>query len=462
MSLYLKYRPQKIEELDLTNVRNKLQEIIKSNQLGHAYLLTGPRGAGKTSTARILARVVNCEKNNKKLDEPCNKCEACLSILEGRALDVIEIDAASNRGIDDIRELKEKIRLAPSVLPTKVYVIDEVHMLTTEAFNALLKTLEEPPSHSLFILCTTELHKVPETIISRCIQIQFSKASPEEMKRSFARVAKGEGKTLSEEALEFLALAVDGSFRDGVKILDQALSVKDKIEKEDVETLITGSAGYTVLPFVTALVKKNAQEAIYKLDEAMKAGVDVSYLLVSTMRALRDGLLANLGIGTNPLGIKVELGVTDLIYKLDKVASSLSGSLDSELLIQTVIVEWCGEAEGGDKEEEEEEVEEKREQSKEDASKVWQDLLKKLNGDSVTLGTLLSTVGSTTISGDELTISVPYDFHRQQIMSEKVLAKLEKLVSEQVGRAVKVNCILETKAPLKKNDTIDQAMQIFM
>jgi DNA polymerase-3 subunit gamma/tau len=193
MNLYLKYRPKTIDELDLVGVRKILTDIVKANKVAHAYLLTGPRGSGKTSTARVLARMVNCEKNGEKLGEPCNKCSACQSILNSSAVDVIEIDAASNRGIDDIRELKEKIRLSPAILPKKVYIIDEVHMLTSEAFNALLKTLEEPPSHSLFILCTTEAHKVPETIVSRCAAIQFTKATSSEMLRSFKRVIEERG-----------------------------------------------------------------------------------------------------------------------------------------------------------------------------------------------------------------------------------------------------------------------------
>ncbi len=335
MNLYLKYRPKTIDELDLSGVRKVLNDMVKSGNVGHAYLLTGPRGAGKTSTARVLARVVNCEKNSGKLGEPCNQCSACKSILDGSAMDVIEIDAASNRGIDDIRELKEKIRLAPAVLPRKVYIIDEVHMLTTEAFNALLKTLEEPPSHSLFILCTTELHKVPETIVSRCAQIQFTKATSDEMQRSFARVIKGEGKKVSSEALEYLSKAVDGSFRDGVKILDQVLSNADSVELSDIELVVSGSSNYKVTILVNSLAKKDLKESLKLLDEATANGVDLSYLIVSVMRGLRDKLLAG----------EVGIEVSKFIFALDEVARRLATSLDGELLIQVAIVEWCGQTE---------------------------------------------------------------------------------------------------------------------
>lgn len=336
MNLYLKYRPRTIEELDLSGVRKTLGDIVKANKIAHAYLLTGPRGAGKTSTARVLARIVNCEKNSEKLGEPCNKCAACKSILDSSAVDVIEIDAASNRGIDDIRELKEKIRLSPAILPKKVYIIDEVHMLTTEAFNALLKTLEEPPSHSLFILCTTELHKVPETIISRCVQIQFTKATSVEMQRSFARVLDGEKAKAEEGALAYLSKAVDGSFRDGVKILDQVISSTAYVKLADIEQVVSGSVGFKIAGMVAALCQKNVKESLNSLNEATGNGVDLTYLLVSLMRGLRDKLLAG----------EVDSSVTKLIFSLDEVARRLSTSLDGELLIQVVIVEWCGSAEG--------------------------------------------------------------------------------------------------------------------
>lgn len=336
MNLYLKYRPKTIDELDLSGVRKILSDIVKANKVAHAYLLTGPRGSGKTSTARVLARMVNCERNGEKLGEPCNKCSACQSILNSSAVDVIEIDAASNRGIDDIRELKEKIRLAPAILPKKVYIIDEVHMLTSEAFNALLKTLEEPPSHSFFILCTTEAHKIPETIVSRCSAIQFTKATPSEMLRSFKRVIEGERATADEGALEYLSKAVDGSFRDGVKIIDQVISHSGSVMLSDVEQVVSGSRGYKVESLVESLSSKQVSESLKLLDEAIRNGIDLNYLLVSVMRGLRDKLL----IG------EVEVEVAKLIFELDEVARRLATSLDGELLIQVAIVEWCGLTEG--------------------------------------------------------------------------------------------------------------------
>lgn len=482
MNLYLKYRPRSIDELDLSGVRRVLGEIVKSNQIAHAYLLTGPRGAGKTSTARILARVVNCEKNGEKLSEPCNECKACKAIIEGSAVDVIEIDAASNRGIDDIRELKEKIRLSPAILPTKVYIIDEVHMLTTEAFNALLKTLEEPPSHSLFILCTTELHKVPGTIVSRCSQIQFTKATPEEMKRSFARVIKGEAVEAEDAALDYLSKVVDGSFRDGVKILDQVIGITKNVKLSDIETMVAGTAGYQIGSLVEALMAKDVSNSLAKLNEATSSGVNLSYLIVNLMRSLRDRLLEG----------KAELGVTKLIFSLDEVARRLASSLDGELLMQVAIVEWCGSGDDSSSEKPKaskppikfdsskdartEKAEDKVTISAEklesqDASDVWRQVVAGLGQNNLALDTILSKAKPGMIHGDQLTIYVQYDFHKQQLETAKNIAKLEAIISQVVGQKMRVVCevkatnkVSNSSSPLATDghsDTIEEAMAIF-
>src|SRR6266581_3023021 len=235
MVFYRKYRPQIIDDLDNQVVRERLLAVL-SKGLPHAFLFTGPKGLGKTSAARIVAKAVNCEKIDRI--EPCNACEQCISITNGTNLDVLEIDAASNRGIDEIRDLKEKIRLSPLSAKKKVYIIDEVHMLTTEAFNALLKTLEEPPAHAMFILCTTEPHKVPATITSRCFHIAFKRATDEELVRSLKRIKEGEKLEVDEDALFAIAKMADGGFRDAAKILEELASKaqEKKITKEFIES----------------------------------------------------------------------------------------------------------------------------------------------------------------------------------------------------------------------------------
>ena len=236
MVFYRKYRPQTIEELDSFDVRDTLYAVLGHKDIAHAFLFTGPKGLGKTSAARIVAKVVNCEKNSKlktqNLEtkdqiEPCNKCDQCISITNGTNIDVLEIDGASNRGIDEIRDLREKVRLSAARAAKKVYIIDEVHMLTTEAFNALLKTLEEPPPHVIFILCTTEPHKIPQTIVSRCMHVSFKKAGVEELVRSFKRIAKKEKLDIDDEALSLVSTLSDGSFRDGAKILEEMALISE-------------------------------------------------------------------------------------------------------------------------------------------------------------------------------------------------------------------------------------------
>jgi DNA polymerase-3 subunit gamma/tau len=207
MAYYLKYRSRKLKELDLKSVRDALTEIVLSENIPHAFLFSGPKGTGKTSAARIIAKVINCENRKKSSVEPCNKCEQCKLIDSGGNIDVIELDAASNRGIDDIRTLRDAVKLSPAQAKSKVYVIDEAHMLTTEASNALLKTLEEPPEHVYFILATTNSEKLIGTIRSRTTEIKFRKAEPEELLRSLKRVVKGEKIKVEDEALMMIAKA---------------------------------------------------------------------------------------------------------------------------------------------------------------------------------------------------------------------------------------------------------------
>ncbi len=468
MSLYLKYRPKTVDQLDLASVRDAFNKLIQSNLVSHAYLFTGPRGAGKTSSARILARIVNCEKNSRKMGEPCNECSACLSILNGGSLDFIEIDAASNRGIDDIRELKEKIRLAPSDLKYKVYIIDEVHMLTTEAFNALLKTLEEPPEHAIFILCTTETHKVPQTIQSRCVSIGFTKATPDEMKRSFGRVVGGEKKKVSEEALDYLARSVDGSFRDGVKILDKVLSSSSEVTLSDIEQAIMGVAGFNVFALTEAVVSRDSVGALDEFHLAVSRGVDLAYLTVALMKELRNRIVAG---GSKDL-IK-------LVFSLDEVARRIAFSPVPELLIEMVIIEWGADigtiksVDPSPRKSEKNDTENvvKQVESSGDHKNVWQKLMSSLNGDSITMGALLSKAQPARLAGDELTIHVAYGFHRDQIMGEKVLSKLESLLENVVGRKIRVVCEVASTplaskgkadvSPVDLGDTIDEAIAIF-
>lgn len=315
MVFYRKYRPQNFSELiGQDHVKKTLLSAFASGKLGHAYLFTGPRGSGKTSTARILAKIVNCEGQlsavsnqlsaskeaesrelkAEGLEIPCNKCSSCLSITDGSHLDLIEIDAASNRGIDDIRELREKIKLAPSSAKKKVYIIDEVHMLTTEAFNALLKTLEEPPSHVLFILATTEVQKLPVTILSRVQRFDFKLASLDEVKLALKNICDKEGLKLSDEILGMIAEISEGSFRDAVKLLDQVASAGE-INIEEVRGLLKANDFSEVLGFIEKIVGIDTKGALSLIASINEKGASIKEFTNSVLKALRQILLIKSG-----------------------------------------------------------------------------------------------------------------------------------------------------------------------
>ncbi|OGD86224.1 DNA polymerase III, subunit gamma and tau [Candidatus Curtissbacteria bacterium RBG_13_35_7] len=303
---YRTYRPQKLAELIGQEIIAKtLLEQLETGKFGHAYLFYGPKGTGKTSTARILAKAVNCKVYSKKqkvkskklaFGEPCNKCISCVSILDGSHLDLIEIDAASNRGIDEIRDLREKIKLSPVSGKFKVYIIDEAHMLTTEAFNALLKTLEEPPAHAIFILCTTEVGKLPATIVSRLQKFHFQRAKKEDLIEVIEKIAKAEGKQIEKEAALKIAEIADGSYRDAVSIFDQISSKKNKIAAKDVVEIAKLGGWNQLHKFCVQLAGGKLKEAVLLVDRMANEGADVSFFIKQTIVFLEKLLFLKIGI----------------------------------------------------------------------------------------------------------------------------------------------------------------------
>lgn len=350
MVFYRKYRPQTIEELDSKEVREKLFNTLKSSEISHAFLFTGPKGLGKTSAARIVAKVLNCEKKTKGI-EPCNKCRQCISITNGTNMDILEIDGASNRGIDEIRDLREKIKLSPMSARKKVYIIDEVHMLTTEAFNALLKTLEEPPGHVVFILCTTEPHKIPATILSRCLRIQFRRATEEELVRSFERIVESEKLKADRDALLLISGLSDGSFRDGVKILEEIISLaKDnKITKSLVEKNYSiASIQYRIAQIIKSLEEKDAKAGLEIIAKLVKEGVEMGYFMQGLIETLHNSLLFKIGVDAvsessaltiDNLKLRIE-EMRKLIELLAKAKNELKYAVLPQIPLELVIVEW--------------------------------------------------------------------------------------------------------------------------
>jgi DNA polymerase-3 subunit gamma/tau len=298
-ALYNRWRGQAFDEiLGQEHITRTLQNQIRASRIGHAYLFTGLRGTGKTSTARILAKAVNCigETDNP----PCNACPICRHITEGRSLDLIEIDAASNRGIDEIRDLRDRVAFVPQESRFKVYVIDEVHMLTNEAFNALLKTLEEPPSHVIFILCTTEPHRLPDTILSRCQRFDFRRGSVADVEAKLRHICEAEGLVIADQALQFIARRAGGSFRDGESLLDQLAAFgSGEITLDLVETLLGSAPIALVNDLVHSLVYGDVSLGLRAINQAIDEGAEPRQFLQEIIEHLRALLLLRVGGGEN-------------------------------------------------------------------------------------------------------------------------------------------------------------------
>ncbi len=304
-----RYRPQRFDELvGQEHVARGLSGAITSGRIGHAYLFTGARGVGKTSAARIFAKALECAAG--PAGEPCNACDACRDIAAGQDVDVVEIDAASNRGIDEIRQLRQNVAVRPARGRFKVYIIDEVHMLTREAFNALLKTLEEPPGHVKFVLCTTEPDKLPITILSRCQRFDFTVVAPAAIARRLAAICEAEGADVTMPALELISRRAAGSMRDSQSLLEQLLGSADgAVDVDDVHALIGTGREERVAEIVTAVVARDAPAALAALGGAIEAGADPGGVIDQLVAALRDCLLASVGCGAEVLGGAGDIGI---------------------------------------------------------------------------------------------------------------------------------------------------------
>ncbi len=434
-SFYLKYRPQTIEDLDLKMVREFFARLVKSGKTHHAYLFAGPRGTGKTSAARILAKIINCDKGQ---GEPCNKCDACVAITRGNWPDLMEIDAASNRGIDDVRALRETVGLAPLRGRNKVYLIDEAHMLTPEAFNALLKTLEEPPEQVVFVLATTEPDKLPETVVSRCIRVNFNRASKEELRASLAKIVTGEKLRVETGAVEKLIDLTEGSFRDAQKLLEQAVAGREK--QAITAAMIAEAAGSGSGELLDCLLTRDRQAALEEIDGLAKAGANWKNVVLDLAEKLR---LEVLGQGVNWQDKK------ELLERLVKAGSEIKDAVIPQLPLELLVVEWCTD---NDKLQmpnaKLSEIKIPKKQSKvkfEDVQAKWQEILTRLKPKNHSLAGLLRSSKPTQVDGDKLVIEVFYQFHLDQLKQEKYRLMVEEVLGEVFAFPLKLQYSLRHK-----------------
>ncbi|MFN8441066.1 MAG: DNA polymerase III subunit gamma/tau [Caldilineaceae bacterium] len=293
-ALYRKWRSQNFDEvIGQEHVTQTLRNALRDNRVAHAYLFSGPRGTGKTSTARILAKALNCTA--AEAQRPCGKCPTCVAIAEGRMLDLIEIDAASNNSVDDVRELRDKVGFRPSEGRFKIYIIDEVHMLSTAAFNALLKTLEEPPPHARFILATTEPHKIPATILSRCQRFDFRRIPVSEIAGHLRHIVEEEHFHAEEEALTAIARAAQGCMRDAVSLLDQMFSYgHDTVTFGQVQSVLGAVSAQAVVEFVSALAQRDMARGLVLIQQLMTQGVSLVEFSQQVVEHLRGLMLVQL------------------------------------------------------------------------------------------------------------------------------------------------------------------------
>jgi DNA polymerase-3 subunit gamma/tau len=351
-----RYRPQRFADLvGQEHVARGLSGAIESGRIGHAYLFAGARGVGKTSAARIYAKALNCEQG--PATEPCNTCDTCRTITAGQDVDVVEIDAASNRGVDEIRQLRQNVAIRPARGRFKVYIIDEVHMLTREAFNALLKTLEEPPSHVKFVFCTTEPEKLPITILSRCQRFDFVTVEAPAIARRLAQIVEAEGADVSAEALHLIARRAAGSMRDSQSLLEQLLgSASGPIGVDDVHAVIGTGSEERIGGLVAAIASRDPAAAVAALDRALAGGADPGGVLEQVLAALRDCLLASVGCGADMLTSSAGLGldieatgrglgtatILAMLQILDQSLSRMRTSGHAQVLAEMAIVRLAG------------------------------------------------------------------------------------------------------------------------
>ena len=514
---YRKYRPHLFSEVAGQEITiDVLTRAIKEDQISHAYLFAGPRGTGKTTTARLLAKALNCQKRKTNSFEPCNECESCLSAENGSNLDIIEIDAASHTGVDDIRELIENIKFPPIRFKYKVYIIDEAHQLSKAAFNALLKTLEEPPAHVIFILATTEIHKVPETIISRCQRFDFSRLPIQNIIEKLSLIAKSEKIKISPESLEMIAIASEGGMRDAESLLGQIMALEDKnITVKEVEEILGTSDRQSIGAIAEMIINSETEKAIEKINALFTDGYDLEIFTKALINYFRQLMLLKINpnlkscfsyeipqeqlakmleqsqkteVGKIILAINLFLEAQNRLYSFvlpqlaleiatikatgkfpefkvafqpnfpknnpPEIAAKISAPIANDSNPLPASAENIVPP-----------IEASIEYSTEDLTvakvkSVWKKLLEEVRPFNHSLKALLSNCLVFKVEGPVITLATPYDFYKEKLTNPISRSTVEKVLSNILQAKINLKVLLFKEAGIKPNDPLLAAKEV--
>lgn len=501
LALYRKYRPQRFQDISGQNhIKMTLQNQLETDRVAHAYLLSGPRGTGKTTTARLIAKAVNCLKRKKGESEPCNGCVSCQEMEEARSLDVIEIDAASHTGVDNVRDnIIENSKFSPTSRKYKVFIIDEVHMLSISAFNALLKTLEEPPAHAMFILATTEVYKVPQTIHSRCQHFEFRKIVLKDIVERIGYILSKEEKFADKEVVELIARRAEGSVRDAESLLGQVFGLGEKkITLNHARLVLPFSDVHTVLEFLEYLKSKNTSEALTLVNKIMNEGVDLGRFVNEIIEVLRKILFLHIHQKLDQYTMELPAEHGEVLLKLSKNFSQVrilfiiesllkaEGNMKicplPQLPLEISVVEICNappEIHGvitasnplssqlpqgrvaissQNNNHKNENIEKagnstpiniKNEISLEEVNKKWDEILEHIKNYNHTLFSFIRLHKPMESRENTLQLAVHYSFHKERIEDVKNKLAIENILENIFGTKMRIECVLVEK----KDDT---------
>lgn len=518
MALYHKHRPQDFASvIGQEHIVQTIKNQVLTDKVAHAYLFSGPRGVGKTTTARILAKAINCPRENNS-PEPDNTSACAIEINNGRSIDVIEIDAASHTGVDNVREnIIDNAQFKPTTLKFKVFIIDEVHMLSTSAFNALLKTLEEPPKHAIFILATTEKHKLPDTIISRCQVFDFKKVPYEKMSEHLKSVAKSEGVKIDKQVLDRIIGKSDGCVRDAISLLDQVMATGEKnITADTVAIVLPTTNVETTHKFINNLINKEINQALGLVQELVSDGTNLPAFAQSTIELLRLMLISN-GDKTKLLTIDIDeetkRNLTNLKEKISNLElvklidifitrrAEIKSSPIAQLPLELAVVEWCSDQDTPVKnitetpkitperpkpetkepagpvveptvekvideirkdeapplpQTNDEVAPKKTSFTLESVKNIWQECIKKMENISPSLVFILKMTDLVSVDGSTIHSQVQYGFHKDKLTEKNCRDHLEKIISDILGQPAKLEVTVLAK---KESETNKQELE---